>query len=79
MAEIDRRGLLSGILHGAAVVALGLAVMPAVAEAAPLAIGETGAATSEGAGKLGHFGPERRVQILPREQKKPSRSSGGKE
>jgi hypothetical protein len=49
MTEIDRRGMLSGILRGAAVVALGLAVMPAAAEAAPLAIGETGAATSEGA------------------------------
>jgi hypothetical protein len=48
MTEIDRRGMLRGILPAAAVVVLGLAIMPDAPEAAPLTIGET-AATSEGA------------------------------
>jgi hypothetical protein len=38
MAEIDRRNMLLGILRGATIVAVGAAVLPNAADAAPLDI-----------------------------------------
>ncbi len=38
MTEIDRRSVLLGILRGAAVVAIGAAIMPSATQAVPLTI-----------------------------------------
>ena len=57
MKAIDRRGMLTAILCGAAATTLGLAAMPNIAEAVPLPTGEAGAA------KTGYLVEEARVVV----------------
>jgi hypothetical protein len=64
MKEIDRRSVLTGLLCGAAVASIGLALMPKAAHSTPLAASKEGVMKPEGiveeARVVVYVGPRRR-------------------
>jgi hypothetical protein len=60
MKPIDRRSVLWGVLRGAAIVGVSMALIPSATEAVPLATGHAGAANTDGFIEEAQWGPRRR-------------------